>query len=501
MTAAGLAAVTALNQAAARDPRNADNWLKLGAALQAQRNLDAALASFRNAAAVQPSNASAHAAIGALLLRTGKFAEAADSLTTALAHDARSPGVAFNRALAFGALGKLDLATADYERAFAIDPSDRRLLASFVGHLHRRHDDAAAEAVIERARPITAIGAQVALANLRADQMRNDEALTAFQAALDLDPTDPSAHWSRSLVLLRMGNLRDGFREFEHRLDGFVETAGRVLPGPEWNPASAQSAQKILLYAEQGLGDTIQFIRLAKLVQSRGRNVALLPPRALARLCRTLDPNIAVLSADQPLPRYDAHCSLMSLPAKLGTELATIPSKTPYLHVDEASAAHWRARIAHLSGTRIGLCWSGSATHAGDALRSVALNQMRTLTDVPGVSFVSLQKDVRPSDREALLSNEHLLDVMSEISDLHDTAALITALDLVITVDTSIAHLVGALGKPVWILLPFAPDWRWLTAREDSPWYPTARLFRQDESRTWEPVLARVAARVASGAR
>jgi hypothetical protein len=364
-------------------------------------------------------------------------------------------------------------------------------------HLHR-NDAAAAEALIERARSSNPLGAHVALGNLRADQMRNEEALAAFDAALELEPSDVSARWSRSLVLLRMGNFGEGFEEFEHRAGSIVASASRMLAGPDWNPNAGQLDKRLLLYAEQGLGDTIQFVRLAKVLQQRGHDVALLPPQSLERLCRTLDPNIAVLRADRPLSPHDAHCSLMSLPAKLGLDLNSIPAPVPYLSVDAEMLAQWRSRLSALPAPRVGLCWSGSKTHNNDAQRSIPFAQLEPLSTAPGISFVSLVKDVRPSDASALVAQTNVVDLMADVADFYDTAGLISALDLVVTVDTSIAHLAGALGKPVWVLLPFAPDWRWLTDREDSPWYPTARLFRQPGAGAWQPVLERVAAELAA---
>jgi hypothetical protein len=214
----------------------------------------------------------------------------------------------------------------------------------------------------------------------------------------------------------------------------------------------------------------------------------------LQALMRTLAGPVQFLAGDEPLPECDWYCPLLSLPLAFRTELATIPSATPYLHASEPAATSWNKRLGERNRPRIGLAWSGRPTHTDDRNRSIGLRPFVSLLSGIDATFVSLQRDVRASDATVLQERSDLLHFGEELKDFADTAALVANLDLIISVDTSVVHLAGALAKPVWILLPFVPDWRWLLEREDSPWYPTARLFRQDDTRAWDSVIARVRA-------
>ena len=247
----------------------------------------------------------------------------------------------------------------------------------------------------------------------------------------------------------------------------------------------------ILLHSEQGFGDTIQFCRYVPLVAARGARVILEVERPLQELMTTLVGATQVISKGNPLPDFDFQCPLLSLPLAFGTRHETTPSVTPYLRAPVQALKSWQARLAPNARPRIGLVWSGKPTHKNDQNRSISLRSLIPLLDIEA-TFVSLQQDVRTDDATVLKDQSSILYFGEALKNFSDTAALISNLDLVISVDTSVAHLAGALAKPVWVLLPFVPDWRWLLDRNDSPWYPTARLFRQDDTRAWDKVIARV---------
>jgi hypothetical protein len=257
---------------------------------------------------------------------------------------------------------------------------------------------------------------------------------------------------------------------------------------PLWTGAGEIAGKTILLHAEQGYGDTIQFCRYVPLVAERGARVILEVPKPLQELMSTLACTAQIVRKGAPLPDFDLHCPLLSLPVALDTRVETIPSATPYLKVPAAAVKHWDLQLRQYGRPRIGIAWSGSATHKNDRNRSISLNALLPLMDTHA-TFVSLQKDVRADDARVLKERNDLLDFGDALVNFSETAALIANLDLVISADTSVAHLAGALAKPIWVLLSFVPDWRWLLDRDDSPWYPTARLFRQDSSRAWESVI------------
>jgi hypothetical protein len=254
------------------------------------------------------------------------------------------------------------------------------------------------------------------------------------------------------------------------------------------------AGKTILLHAEQGFGDTIQFCRYAPRLAALGGRVILEVQRSLHDLMQALPGTAQIVSKGDPLPDFDMHCPMLSLPLVFGTGLATIPRETPYLHASTQTAAHWSARLPPKTRPRIGLAWSGRPEHNNDQNRSIDLAAF--LSPLKGIdaTLISLQRDVRAADAGVLQQQSDLIHFGEELKDFSDTAALVTNLDLVVAVDTSVAHLAGALAKPVWVLLPFIPDWRWLLDRDDSPWYPTARLFRQDDSRQWNGAFGRLRA-------
>jgi Flp pilus assembly protein TadD len=296
---------------------------------------------------------------------------------------------------------------------------------------------------------------------------------------------------AETFARLLAGRYIEGWADYEQRWEwkGFPGTRPNI-DAPTWRGQDL-TGRHLLVFVEQGLGDVIQFARYLPLLIERGAKVTLLASANLVRLLRGLNAPVEVVVALKTQDAFDFQCALMSLPHWFNTELSSIPSKVPYLSVDKSLAARWVARLATDDRPKVGIVWSGNPVHKSDHNRSIALSALLPLLET-GATFVSLQKDIRAPDHAVLKQRSDILDFSGELSDLADTAAVILQLDLVISVDTSAAHLAGALGKPVWVLLPFRPDWRWLIDRDDSPWYPTARLFRQTESREWARVIDRV---------
>jgi hypothetical protein len=320
---------------------------------------------------------------------------------------------------------------------------------------------------------------------------RYNDALADFNRAIALCPDYASALFSKGVIKLLQGEYEEGWALFEQRWDSatYKDKTKPTFNRPLWLGKEAIARKTILLYAEQGLGDTIQLCRYAPLVQALGASVVLAVDSSLGGLISTLKGSPQVITA-YPVPEFDFHCPLFSLPLALGTRVDTIPTDTPYLFADQHKQKIWRDRLGPKSTSRIGVSWSGNPKHNDDRNRSVPTTLLAELFRTSH-EFHCVQKDIRPADAQALAPSrirfhgEHL-------TDFTDTAALISEMDLIISVDTSVAHLAGALGKPVWIFLPFVPDHRWMLKREDSPWYPTARLFRQERIGDWKSVISKL---------
>jgi hypothetical protein len=291
---------------------------------------------------------------------------------------------------------------------------------------------------------------------------------------------------------LRLGDFATGWREYEWRWEEKPWKGAKPrFARPEWLGAEPLAGKTLLLYNEQGLGDTLQFCRYAKRAAESGANVVLVVQPQLRSLLAGLEGTTRVLERRSELPAFDCHCPLPSAPLAFKTGLDTIPADIPYIRSDPALVGAWRERLGAKTRPRVGVAWSGNPGHLNDRNRSVALAQMLPLASEEG-EWVSLQKDTRAADARVLASRSDIRHFGEALGDFADTAALVEHMDVVVTVDTSVAHLAGAMGKPTWILLPFNPDWRWLLDREDSPWYPTARLFRQPAIGDWASVIARV---------
>lgn len=452
-------ALATLNRAFALDADNAEAWCFLGMAKQKQGESALALQAYDRAIALKPAYAEAWSNKGVLLHEMGDAAISLPCFDRALQIKASKARTWSNRGNALVTLGDLELALGDFDRALALQPDFAEV------HYNRA----------------------IALQELR----RLDEALAAYATALRLRPDYDEARWNEALALLLAGDWARGWTGYETRLrNGSVQVP--AFTQPRWDGALSLRDRTILLHAEQGLGDTLQFSRYATLVAARGARVILDAQPPLQSLLAGLDGVAQVVARGSPLPSFDLHAPLLSLPLAFGTTLDTVPARVPYLAANPRGVAEWSARLGPRTRPRIGVAWSGSATHKNDSYRSAPLADMAPLAGLD-VELVSLQKEVRPRDAEAAraLGIRHFGE---ELTDFSATAALAANLDLVISVDTSVVHLAGALGREVWVLLPFRGlDWRWLLGRQDSPWYPTARLFRQDRHEAWAGMLHRVA--------
>jgi hypothetical protein len=321
---------------------------------------------------------------------------------------------------------------------------------------------------------------------------RFDEAFASFQAAQRIAPDFADAHWNEAMLRLLTGELIAGWAKYawKWKRDTFASPP-RNFPQPQWHGLVSLYDRTILLHAGSSDADAIQFCRYVPRVAARGAQVILEVAAPLRNLMTSLSGGSQIITAGDPLPGFDLHCPLDGLPHAFGTRMETIPTTVPYLHPPAAALPFWRFLLGVAKRPRIGITWAGSPTDENDRNRSIMLRTMLRLVDADA-TFVSLQKELRPGDETLLEAHRDVIHVADTVGDFTDMAALVMILDLIVTADTSLAHLAGALGKPVWILLPYTPDWRWLLGRDTSPWYPSARLFRQARPGDWDDVIARV---------
>ena len=482
-------AIAFYQQALAQQPNYAEVYHSLGWIEQQRERYTEAIAYYRQAIDYAPNNPELPNALGNALQRVKQFEQAIPFYERAIALRPDYPPYYSNLGAAYHELGQLTQSVRYYQRAIAIEP--RYADAYYNLGNNFKAQDTLIESVNAYRRAI-AIQPDYPQAwnnlGLVLYELGNLlDSIAAYQQAIQLRSPYPDAHLNMGLSLLAAGDLTRGFREYEWRwqVKGVNFKPPRNFTQPQWDGSPLQG-QTILLHAEQGFGDTIQFIRYAPLVVQRGGRIVVECQRSLVSLLSSI-PDIQVIGRGNALPDFHVHAPLMSLPYLFTTTLETIPNQTPYL---SAPSVPDTANLV-----RVGLVWSGSSGNLNDRLRSCGLSALLPLFELDGVQFISLQKEVRSLDQDLLnqlIQSNKIADPTDTLADFSDTAALMQTLDLVITVDTAVAHLAGALGKPVWILLTHSPDWRWLQFREDSPWYPSARLFRQTQCGEWGTVVQRV---------
>lgn len=488
-----LEALASVDRALQSKPDFAEAWFIRGKVLLDLKRPEEAVAAYGQAVRLDAGNADMLNNLGNALYGLRRVEDAVTIYERALRLRPGHAEVLFNRGNALRDLKRLQDALLSYEDAI-------QALPDFVEALINR-----GKVLLDLSRPAEALACYEQVLRLKPDYaevinsrgsvlqefMRLDEAMACFLRASQIKPDYAPAHWNEGLLRLLRGEYGLGFEKYEWRLQ-MAETALRIRHEQHllWLGKESLQGKTLLLCAEQGLGDTLQFCRYAKVLAAKGARVLLEVSASLKSLLVGLEGVSGIFAYGDPLPTYDYWCLLLSLPLACGTRLATIPAEAAYLHADPARTEAWQAKLGgRIAAPRIGLAWSGNPGHANDRNRSLPLAALGPLLAFPA-QFVSLQKEVRPADQSALGGFGNLVHFGGELADFADTAALIANLDLVISVDTSVAHLAAALGKPVWLLLPFVPDWRWLLDRSDSPWYPSARLFRQTAPGDWGGVIA-----------
>ena len=484
-------ALASFDKALLAQPGHADALNNRGLVLQALKRHDEALASYDLALSARPGFVEAMNNRGFVLHEAGRLAESLASLEAALAADPSYAGAWYNRGNTLRDLNRGEEALASYEKAISIYPEffDAWNNRGNALKVLRRFSDALAS--YDRALAIDPghAGAWSNRGTALYELGRHEEALVSYARALAIAPDYSDAHWNEGLCRLIVADLETGWKKIEWRWQTEEFRARRRgFSQPLWLGKESLEGKTILLHAEQGLGDAIQFCRYAPMVAALGATVILDVLPALASLLGRLEGVSHVVARGEPLPGFDYHCPLLSLPLAFGTTLESIPAKVPYLFADPARVKEWKKRLGAKRKPRVGIAWSATSQSAYGIARSIPFDEFAGL--IPkGVQCVSLQKDLTEAEREAIEARK---DVVHFGAGFEDTAALVELMDVVVSVDTSIGHLSGAMGKATWILLPYVGDWRWMTAREDSPWYPGVRLFRQPVPGDWPEVIGRV---------
>jgi tetratricopeptide (TPR) repeat protein len=450
------------------EPENVEAMNQLASVLRQARRLPEAISLLRKSLEMKPAQAAAHADLGTCLIQSKQAAAAVEEFRAAVAINPSLAGAQNNLGACLRFLGRYEEAVAACKRALELRPN--------------------------YAHAMTNLGAALC------DTGRVLEAIPLHQRAIELDPELREPHWNLAMALLRIGDLKRGFAEYEWRLKGPDGVVLSKVSQPRWDGGDLRE-KTILLHGEQGMGDIIQFIRYAPLLAARGGKVALACHAELVPLLATMPVLQEVVPFDAPLPACDVFCPTMSLPALCGTTSVTIPAYCPYLYASREAVAQWSERLGPKSMVRVGLVGAGRPNFKDDALRSIKLQQLSPLAALRGFEFHSLQKGPAAAETKSPPPGMRLIDHAGRLSNFAETAALIANLDVVVSVDTAVAHLAGALGKSVFLMLPVSPDWRWMLQRSDSPWYPTMTLFRQSATGEWTDVIGRVAEALATGQR
>jgi tetratricopeptide (TPR) repeat protein len=437
-----------------------------GNVLKELHRYEEALASYDKVLSLRPDFLEAYLNRGLVLQNMQRYEEALSSYDKAIARNPNYAEAHYGRGNALKNLERYEAALAEYGEAINLKPDY-------------------AEAYNNRGSVLN---------NLQ----RHDEAMACYDKATTLWPDYADANFNKALLKLLLGDYELGWLLHEWRWDtDQYKDLVRHFKQPLWLGEQSPAGQTILLYADHGLGDAIQVARYVPMVAALGATVILEVPSPLVALFSTLQGVTAVIARGDALPEFELQCPLMSLPLAFKTKISTIPVHVPYLEVDTQKERVWRERLGPKVRSRVGLTWSGNARHKNDRNRSISLRGMQPLL-CSDFEYHAVQKEIRHEDQTTLAEFNVIQSHEGALHDLSDTAALISELDLIITVDTSVAHLAGALGKEVWVLLPYVPDYRWMVGRSDSPWYPTARLFRQGGRGDWENVIDQVRSKLGS---
>jgi tetratricopeptide (TPR) repeat protein len=487
-------AVACYEQALLLNPENFEANYNLSGVFKHLNQLDEALACTEQAIKLKPDSPIALNRLGEILIEKNQNQEAVTFYKVLREEFPKNLAIINNYGLALQNLDCFDESIRQYRSALAVDSNYFNAtlnLAVALGMSNRLEgalDYFADASLIQPNNPDISYNR----ASILQLYGHFDAALESYDQALALDPDSVDVNWNKSLLLLLQGNYEEGWPLYEWRLKR--EETRQEYPQfaqPLWRGETDLRGQRLLVHVEQGLGDMVQFCRYIPILADKGIEVILQVQASLLPLIASLESDVTLVSQDDPLPDFDAYCPLMSLPYALGTTLETIPSSDSYLSPCPEKLAEWREKLGSADALRVGLVWSGRKEHKNDHNRSMALADLLPVLDVP-VEWHSIQQDYRAADLDVLKTLPELHQHQSDLNDFSDTAALLANLDLVITVDTSVAHVAAALGKPTWLLLPYLSDFRWLMDRVDTPWYPSMRLYRQDQPGDWTPVLQRI---------
>jgi tetratricopeptide (TPR) repeat protein len=477
-------------------PENFDAQHGLGLVYYERGHLDTALVLFQSALKCDDSRADGFSSLGLIFHLLRRFDDALTSYDAGLSLAPGDIELLNRRGVALLELRRPQEAIVDFERVLAADPDNLDARGNYGNVLLKLNRPEEALAAYDLA--LAALPENPQLLTNRAVALRRldrpQEAVMSTNRALVARPDFAHARFVESVARLTLGDFRAGWRGYESRWSvGLLATQRRGFTAPLWlgreTPELSLEGKTILLHAEQGFGDSIQFVRYARLVAARGaKRIIVEVQRELARLFSTIPFVDAVIPRGEPLPPFDCHCPLLSLPLAFATELTTIPAGTSYLAANDDEAARWRSRLP-MRRPLVGVAWSGEQSHDNDLNRSLRLETLLPLLDLPDMAFVSLQHIVREEDASILRNHPNIFHIGEQFRDFADTAAAIAGMDAVISADTAVAHLAGTMGKPLFLLLPFAADFRWLRERQDSPWYPTAQLYRQPKFGDWKSVI------------
>lgn len=484
-------AISYFKRAHQLDPDDTDILLNLGCSQLQLGKLGDAESSLRRVLQMKPDEALAHSSLGNVLKRLGRFEEAIVCHRNAVSLMPSSAEAYSNLASAYLSWDKIDLAVEEYRKAINLKPESPEFHYNLGTALQKGEEYEKACASFRLTIELTPDHdrAHMNMGSSLKALGRLDEAIGYLRRATELAPNSADAHWNLALALLMAGDYINGWKAYEWRLK-ISDIPIQKFPQSIWD-GSVQPDKTLLIHAEQGMGDTIQFVRYASVARTKVKRVILYCQEPLVRLLYDIKGIDQVVSIGQSLPRFDLQLPLLNLPGALGATLENIPHKEPYLKTDLSLIEKWRSKI-NSRKFKVGLVWAGNPKHEDDHNRSIELSAFAQLIKMPDLTFYSLQKERSDTQSNNKAEDANLIDTGSELTDFADTAALISNLDIIISVDTAVAHLAGALGRPVWILLPYAPDWRWMLEREDTPWYPTMRLFRQSRFGDWYDVIANV---------
>ena len=455
-----VAGIECFDRALDLKPNHLDALCDRGSAQLEIRQFDSALESYKCALTINNKYAAAYFGCGNALSALRRSDEATECFSAAIIHNPIYYEAYINLGNIYHEGGSFTNALKCFEKAILIEPNDS------LAHANR----------------------SIQLKYLH----RLDESLASIDIAISLKPEYYDAYWNRALTHLLMGNLKQGFRDYQYRWETkHFQPIKRNFYQPIWLGEESLKGKTVFIFNEQGFGDSIQFCRYATLIKKAGASVIYEVEDALLPLFATLDGVDRFIRVGEQIPKFDYYCPSMSLPIGFGTEINSVPCSIPYLHADEEKIRTWENKLGVRKRLRIGLCWSGSPTHRGDKRRSIPLIELFSYLPA-GFEYVSLQREIRESDNFDFKNRSEIKFFTQDLIDFSVTAALASTLDLVITVDTSIAHLAGALGLDTWVLLPHTPDWRWMLARDDSIWYPTMKLYRQEKDRDWNSCLVKL---------